>query len=211
MKIRLASVTLLVVCLLLIGACSETTETTEIPIAELVGRVTPWGSKSHVEGRKIVLCQRTGEPTEGECVLSKTASTTDKAGDFTASEVQAGSYFLLYDSGLSDFDQAMDRWGGQTLRFNDPDWLSEFLGVDVNSEPVEFRVPEGISHSPHEGWLNHYCTITLSIGNSPFIVAHDMLLAESERDIRCQQVDITPGQVQTIVLQVAYFGDRYDQ
>jgi hypothetical protein len=208
MKSRLASVTILVVCLLLIGACTETTEPAEIPFAELEGRVTPWGSKSHVEGRKIVLCKTTGEAKDGECVLSKTASTTDKAGNFTVSEVQAGNYFLLYDSGLSDFDQALERWGGQRLRFGEADWLSEFLGVDVNSEPVEFRVPEGISHSPHEGWLIHYCTITLSIGNSPFIVAHDILLAESEQEISCLQVDITPGQVQTVVLQVAFFGDR---
>ncbi len=208
MKSRLARVTFLVFCFLLIGACTETTEPAEMPFAELEGRVTPWGSKSHVEGRKIVLCQTTGEAKDGDCVLSKTASTTDITGKFTVFEVQAGNYFLLYDSGLSDFEQAMERWGGQTLRFGEADWLSEFLGVDVNSEPVEFRVPEGISHSPHEGWLNHYCTITLSIGNSPFIVAHDMLLAESERELRCQKIDITPGQVQTIVLQVAYFGDR---
>jgi hypothetical protein len=136
----------------------------------------------------------------------ETAAETDKTGAFNISGAVEGSYFVLYDSGLSDFQEALEKWGGETLVFGDMDWLSEFLGVDVRSEPVEFRVPEGISHSPHEGWLTHYCTFTLSVGNSPFIIAHDMDRAQEERDIQCLIVDVTPGELKSITVQAAYFG-----
>lgn len=138
----------------------------------------------------------------------KTATNTDDEGHFTISGLPTGTYFILYDSGLSEFDEAMDRWGGEVLRFGDMDWLSEFLDVDLKTEPVEFRVPEGISRSPHEGWLTHYCTLTLSIGDSPFIVAHDIELAQTERELRCLKVDVTPGKPVFIEVQAAYFGER---
>ena len=101
----------------------------------------------------------------------------------------------------------MDRWAGQELRFGDTEWLSEFLEVDLDTEPVEFRVPEGISHSPHQGWLTHYCTLTLSVGSSPFIIAHDMEKAQQDRELRCFVVEIVRDRPVSIEIQAAYFGD----
>jgi hypothetical protein len=59
---------------------------------------------------------------------------TDALGRIELSDMPEGTYFALYDSGLSDFDQAMDRWRGETLRFGDRECLSDFLGIDLDNE-----------------------------------------------------------------------------
>jgi hypothetical protein len=204
--IKIAIAWLSVAFLLVLAACSVPNGRAETPIPDLKGSVIPWGSTSKSNARKIVLCKIVGEAIEGECVLMSRPSTTNHEGNFSVTGLSAGNYFILYDSGLEDFDRAMERWGGQTLYFGDADWIADFLGVDIRSEPVEFRVPNGISHSPHSGWLTQYCTLTLAVGNSPFIVAHDMKLAESERILRCHIIEFIPGQQQSIKLEVAYFG-----
>jgi hypothetical protein len=189
-------------------ACSAIEQPTDVPAHFVEGQLIPWGSNSPVAERHVVLCRINGQPSDGECELMESAAVTDEQGFFSASAVQPGTYFILYDSGLMDFDEAMDLWRGKTLRFGDIEWLSEFLGVDLHTEPVEFRVPEGISHSPHEGWLKRYCTLTLSVGNSPFIIAHDIEHAQSARDLRCLTVEITPGKPVSLEVQAAYYGDR---
>ena len=154
------------------------------------------------------MCRIVDQPSDGRCELMPVAAVTDDQGNFVISYVQAGSYFILYDSGLTDFDEALDLWGGKILRFGEREWLSEFLGVDLDTEAVEFRVPEGISHSPHQDWLTHYCTLTLSVGNSPFIIAHDMEKAQETRDLRCLIVEVIPGEPFAIEIQAAYYGER---
>lgn len=184
--------------------CGENAVPTAIP--QIQGMLVPWGTNSPVGGRYVVLCQLSGPPQDGECLLMETAAETDYTGAFNISGVNEGSYFVLYDSGLSDFQKALEEWGGETLTFADMDWLSEFLDLDLRTDPVELRVPEGISHSPHEGWLTHYCTLTLLVGNSPFIVAHDMDWAQEERDLQCLIVDVRLGEREDITVQAAYFG-----
>ena len=199
---------ILLVLLYLLAACSDvdSLEDTVIPLVE--GQLTAWGENSPVENRHVVLCRIVDLPSDGICELMPSAAITDDQGKFALSSVPVGSHFILYDSGLTDFDQALDLWGGETLRFGDMDWLSEFLGIDLNTEPVEFRVPEGISHSPHEGWLTRYCTLTLSVGNSPFIIAHDMEKAQDTRDLSCLIVEVAPGIPVALEIQAAYFGDE---
>ena len=172
------------------------------------GTLIPWGKGSPVEDRHVTLCRLQDEPEGGLCELMPSAAITDSVGRFELPSVPTGKYFILYDSGLEDFDQAMKEWGGKTLSFGDTDWLSDFLGVDLAAEPVEFRVPEDISHSPHEGWLNHYCTLTLSVGRSPFIIAHDMELAQESRLLSCLIVDVSPGATVDVEIQAAYYGDE---
>jgi len=199
---------LMLLVILAVAACSALDQPTDVPSYLVDGRLVPWGDNSPVDDRHIVLCRIVDQASDGECELMESASITDEQGNFAVSAVQPGTYFILYNSGLSDFDEAMDLWRGKTLRFGDMEWLSEFLGIDLRTEPVEYRVPEGISHSPHEGWLTRYCTLTLSVGNSPFIIAHDIEHAQNERDLRYLTVDITPGAPVTIEVQAAFYGDR---
>jgi len=200
--------TILFVLLYLLAACSSLDGLKDTPSPSVEGQLTAWGENSPIDNRHVVLCRIVDLPSDGLCELMPSAAVTDDQGYFVVSSVPAGSYFILYDSGLTDFDQALDLWGGEVLSFGDMGWLAEFLGVDIQTEAVEFRVPEGISHSPHQGWLTHYCTLTLSVGNSPFIIAHDMETAQENRDLRCLVVDVTPGELASIDIQAAYYGER---
>ncbi|MGB3715716.1 MAG: hypothetical protein WA996_14905 [Candidatus Promineifilaceae bacterium] len=206
MRRRFGFIAILLLVIGIVAGCGESEEPTAIP--QIQGKLIPWGTDSPAGGRYIVLCKLLGPAQDGECVLTETAAETDSTGAFSLSGATEGSYFVLYDSGLSDFQEALEKWGGETLDFSDMDWLSEFLGVDLRTEPVEFRVPEGISHSPHEGWLTQYCTLTLSFGNSPFIIAHDMEKAQEDRELQCLVVDVTPGELEAIKVQAAYFGEQ---
>ena len=189
-------------------ACSAIESPAETPQLSVRGQLTSWGTQSPIDERHIVLCRIIKEPKDGLCDLMTSSAITDDQGGFLIPDVSPGSYFILYDSGLADFDKALEQWGGQTLQFGDMQWLSDFLGVNIETEPVEFRVPEGISHSPHQGWLTHYCTLTLSVGRSPFIIAHDMERAQEERELRCLIVEVLPDTPVRIEVQAAYFGDN---
>ena len=75
-------------------------------------------------------------------------------------------------------------------------------------QDLESLIREGmIELLPHEGWLTHYCTLTLSVGSSPFIIAHDMERAQQERELRCLVVEVSQEGPASIEIQAAYFGD----
>ena len=178
------------------------------PIPDVVGQLLPWDSGSPVSGRHIAFCRSIDESKTGSCVLMEPAVISDENGVFQMSGLPAGIYFLLYDSGLSDFDAAFDRWRGETLHLGNQDWMSQLLGIDLSREWVEVHLPEGMHMSVHAEWFTAYCTATLLVGNSPFIVAHDMEAARDKKELHCLQLDITPGQTKEVEIQVAYFGDQ---
>jgi len=177
------------------------------PEVSVLGVLRPWTAETPVADRRVTLCRSLGDPRDGRCTLMESSITTDRQGRFQIYDVPAGTYFLLYDSGLSDFDTALAKWGGKTLRFGDREWLSEFLGVDLSGDAFEYRVPEGISLSPHAGWLSTYCLLTLSVGESPFIIAHDMEQASHDRELHCALVNVLPGQPAKVDVQVLYFDE----
>ena len=181
---------------------------TPSPAVSILGVFRPWTAETPVADRRVTLCASQGDPRDGLCTLMETSVTTDRQGRFQLYDVPAGTYFLLYDSGLSDFDEALVEWGGKTLHFGDQEWLSEFLGVDLSDDGFEYRVPEGISFSPHAGWLSSYCLLTLLVGESPFIIAHDLAQASHDRELHCALVNVLPGQTAKVDLQVLYFGEE---
>lgn len=175
------------------------------PTGEVCGRAEPWGTNSPISGRRLVLCQSLGDPREGNCILMREAVTTDEEGNFDFGQVPCGTYFVLYDSGLSDFDAALVKWGGETLHFGDTAWMESFLGVDFDKAWLAFHVPEGVSISPHDNWLQTYCLATLLAGDSPFIIAHDIEKASKEQVLRCLLVVLDEGEVEEITVQMAHF------
>lgn len=180
---------------------------TRVPGGNVSGQLHSWTPDTPIAGRKITLCRNLKDPAEGECELMKTAVESSVQGRFYIEDVPQGIYYVLYDSGLSDFDDALSKWGGRTLNFGDRDWLIEFLGADPDDGWVNYRLPEGVSPSPHIGWLSHYCGLTLLIGRSPFIIAHDMALARDQRQLRCFLVEVKSGQTSHIDISVTYFSD----
>ena len=208
-----AGATFLVV-LIIVGialvACRSQILSTERPTltVSVIGILKPWTAGTPVSGRRVTLCHSQGDPRDGVCTLQESAVTTDRQGRFQMYGVPAGAYFVLYDSGLSDFDAALAKWGGKTLHFGDEEWLSDFLGVDLSDDGFEYRVPDGISFSPHAGWLSAYCLLTLLVGESPFIIAHDLESASHDRELHCALIDVAPGQAAKVDVQVLYFGDQ---
>lgn len=173
----------------------------------IIGVLKPWTAETPVAGRHVLLCHSEGDPRDGICTLMEDAVTTDQQGRFQIYDVSPGTYFVLYDSGLSDFDEALAKWGGETLHFGDQEWMSEFLGVDLSEDGFEYRVPESISFSPHAGWLSSYCMLTLLVGESPFIIAHDLQSARHDRELHCALINVLPGQTAKVDVEVLYFGD----
>lgn len=201
---------LILIVLLFQIACqvSALTPATATPQVSLIGVLRPWTSGTPIAGRRVTLCRSQGDPRAGACDLLDYSVTADGQGRFQFYDLPTGTYFLLYDSGLSDFDEAMAIWGGQTLHFGDQEWLTDFLGVASLEDGFEYRLPDGISFSPHAGWLSSYCLLTLSVGESPFIIAHDLESASHERELHCALINILPGQSAKVDIEVVYFGDR---
>lgn len=206
------SVTFVLALILLIivqAACNSQLLASETPTAtvSIIGVLRPWTSGTPIAARKVALCRSLGNPRDGLCDLLPKTAETDRQGRFQFYGVPEGMYFLLYDSGLSDFDEAMARWAGETLHFGDREWLSGFLGVDLSESEFEYRMPEGISLSPGADWLSTYCLLTLLVGESPFIIAHDLESASHERELHCAIIDVFPGQTTRVDVQVLYYGE----
>ncbi|HSG18550.1 MAG TPA: hypothetical protein VLE70_19810, partial [Anaerolineae bacterium] len=178
------------------------------PEVSVLGLFRPWTAETPVADRRVALCGGLGDPRDGLCTLMEDSVTTDRQGRFQFYDVPAGIYFLLYDSGLSDFDEALAKWGGKTLHFGDQEWLSEFLEVDLSDDDFEYRIPEGISFSPQAGWLSSYCLLTLLVGESPFIIAHDLEQASHDRELHCALVNVLPDQPAKVDIQVLYLGKQ---
>jgi len=147
----------------------------------IVGEIQEYGDYP-IAGRKVALCQLLGsqEFEEGltrtpvECTLLETVAVSDEKGHFEFRDVSPGIYLLFYDSGLSDFDVAVEEWAGKTLRIGDTEWLlGSFLANDkpkmpLFSELAHYMVMQGMEKT------QQYMALHLMVGQSPFILAHDV-------------------------------------
>ena len=173
----------------------------------MYGMLTPWTDDTPVAGRHIVLCRAIGSPEEllAKCVLMESAVTSDGQGRFQMYDVPPGSYLVLYDSGVSDFDAGLEEWGGHTFDWDDDEWLNEIFRIDeYEGGWVDIHIPEGIRVG--EG-ITSYCALALLIGKSPFVVAHDIDKIEQSGIFERVIVDVTEGQTSQVDFQLVYFGD----
>ena len=135
----------------------------------------------------------------------ESAVTSDDQGRFRFDWVTPGVYFLLYDSGVTDFDAGLQRWGGQTLKLGNSEWLMDEYFVSDAEGQVSFHIPGG---TPLSGFnVAAYALLTLLLDNSPFILAHDIEKTFSDKTLKLVVVDVTEGQTSQIEFQVMYFGD----
>ena len=195
-------------CALILASCGE--EESEIRDPDIAGTIEAFG-KHPVAGRKIVLCQLVEESdsytTPLRCLLQEQVAVSDEAGKFGFFGVGEGLYLFLYDSGLSDFDVGMAEWAGKELRIGDSDWfVSEFLGQESSEVSVKMFSEAGnlLVTYGSEAWVN-YMSLFMMVGDSPFIVAHDVQKALSQNAVAIEMVKV--GEVpQEVTFRAISFG-----
>jgi formylglycine-generating enzyme required for sulfatase activity len=182
---------------------------TATPLPAVSGVLVPWKEGTPISGRQIVLCQIDGDPEDipVDCILIESATITDKRGRFQISRVPPGMYFVFYDSGLSDFGAGLERWGGQRIEFGNAEWRqNEYL---EGEEWVDTHLPPGMSLTAENyNWAIAYMSVTLLMGKSPFVVAHDIGKA-LKYDFDPVIIDVTKGQPVQVEIPVIYLGTLF--
>lgn len=157
----------------------------------ITGEIQAYGDYP-IAGRKIALGQISdqilddGQEVE-RCTLLETVAVSDQNGFFEFKEIPLGNYLLFYDSGLSDFDVAVGKWAGKTLRISDRKWLLEsFLETDKSEISLHlFKESANLLAMQGMERTQQYLMATFMIGNSPFILAHDV-----DRIVRLNELSI---------------------
>ena len=174
----------------------------------IVGRLEPWNGQELVTHRYVALCRQIQDARPGECDLMQRATVTDATASFSFENVPVGTYFLMLESGVGDFEAMLNEWGGKRLHLGDPVWLSDFLNVNLEEEWQTLLIPEGVPWSPHRHWLREYCRLTLMIDQSPIIIAHDLDLAAESRQLHCLLVTVKPDLTRSVTVKAPWFGPR---
>lgn len=139
----------------------------------IVGEIVEYGEYPIV-GRKIALCQIPDSEDFESCTLLETVAVSDEKGLFEFRDLTAGAYILFYDSGLSDFDAAMEKWAGQSIRIGDTKWLLDsFLEEDNPRLPLFSELANLLATRGMER-TQFYMALNFMLGDSPFILAHDV-------------------------------------
>jgi hypothetical protein len=136
----------------------------------------------------------------------ETAAITGEDGTFQFYDVPAGAYYVLYDSGRRDFNDGLERWGGETLSWDDRELQMELFGVEESDEGwVLALTPEGYQFEDNLDFLLFYFPATLLLGDSPFVLAHDLEQAVNERELELVMIDVEDGQSSTADFMVVKF------
>ncbi|GAB4479003.1 MAG: hypothetical protein Kow00124_24080 [Anaerolineae bacterium] len=142
-------------------------------------------------GIAVALCRSVdgGAYLPADCTLLPDKDISDAAGHFTFEDVEPGVYFVLYESGLADFDAALAAWGGRTLRPGDWAWVRDDLLGLAAGEAVNLHVPLMPAISPPLD-RTEYGLHTLLLGESPFVLAHHIEAAGDRSLVRPVTVEV---------------------
>lgn len=173
------------------------------------GTLSPWDD-SAIVGRQLVLCQIIGDEHEMpiDCILMDDVVESDSLGRFQFGVTPPGYYLIIYDSGLSNFEEGIQRWGGKILELGDVGWLLlEYPTIgEIEEGHMDIHVPIG-APDRHLPWAVDYSMQVLLMGKSPFIVAHDVKNTFSDRELDLIIVEVTKGNTNQVEFQVPFFGE----
>jgi hypothetical protein len=172
---------ILLIILLMLPACSSSKN-------KIAGNIEEYQDYP-IAGRKIAICQFQADQefytNLPDSMLLDKIATSDKNGYFEFTDVPEGNYLLLYDSGLVDFETAVEKWAGKTLKLSDYNWIAhDYLGSEDGT--VKMNIYNGMLNLLVEFGgeaAKTYMRLHLILDNSPFIVAHDVEKAVKENKI----------------------------
>ena len=218
---RAAGLVLLLVLMLACGLSRPTPTPTVMPVSptstsravvptsppvSVRGLISPWGEGIPITGRQVALCQivRGEGELPADCMLMESAVATDSEGRFEMFGVPSGRYYVLYNSGRRDFEAALERWGGETLDWDDRQQQAELYGMEESDEGwVLLLMPGGYTVENSLGL--RYFKATLLLGDSPFVVAHDVGAAVEDEVLELVVVDVAEGQMGEVEFPVVAF------
>ena len=184
---------------------------TATAVPSVSGMLSAWVEGIPIAGRHVVLCRIVGDRQElpADCVLLEAAVVSGDDGSFQFYDVPAGAYYVLYDSGRSDFDAGLERWGGETFSWDESEWQVELFGEDESDDDgwVLTMMPQGYELDDDVDFLLLYFPATLLLGDSPFIIAHDIRQAVENKVLELVVVEVTEGVAGTIEFPVVKFGE----
>lgn len=140
------------------------------------------------------------ENERADCVLMQSAVTSNAQGYFEFWDVPPGEYFIFYDSGTVDFNTGLERWGGETIRIGDLDWLLANFFFPNSEGGFSFLIPDGTPLRENTAAMMAYRFFF----ESPFFWAHGCgpKSCATVEDVRPVQVSVTEGRVNQVTFKV---------
>ncbi len=169
---------------------------TPAPPASISGSFEPAGEGGEVAGRRVALCRAIGPARQLPfgCELLPEVETSDNGGRFRFDDLTPGTYLVLFDSGSGDFAAAVGRWAGRTIRPGDWPWLRDNLIQPEADGYVPVHRPTGLDPEARLN-LAAYGLQTLMIGDSPFIMAHQINEEDGHASAHLITVEAVGGEV----------------
>jgi hypothetical protein len=207
-RLKQATASLLILLLgVMLSACQPeeqvtiTPSPTAEPVSTLIGQLQSTDDQVSTANRPVILCRV--DASDGSCVLNPPVLYTNSQGTFTIEALEAGRYYLIYASGLSDFQSAAQTWIGQTLRPGDWPWLrDDFLALGTDAAPT-LSLPASLHGIDLRFDRAAYALDTLLIDKSPFVIAHSISIDdEGQAAIEPLEIDVPPGSLVSVSIPV---------
>ncbi len=176
----------------LIPPTSTPIPSTPTPIPpDLSGRVT--SDEAHSAGRFFTLCMIVASG----CQFTSLVAVSNSDGYFKFQDVPVGDYYIFYDSGYEDFNNAVKKWNGNTIQVGNVQWLADNFITHNDDGTFSFTMVSGMKLDKNTAYMAVY----RFFAKSPFLWAHKCVTnncstPEDVSPIVAEVSNGTPGSVE---------------